>query len=149
MFPKKVLKLILLDIIIVSVHCYHYNDHNYNVISSSILFYVKFDGRLSRNIFHGGQVLCRNQSIDLQCKSFDWLLYGAGFVEGEEGVPKQILVVYIFVNYIFVNIFFIIGSILLSQDYRRVQMVLFYLSMPVDSVLWYARVGIQISNTSI
>ena len=96
-------------------------------------------------------MLCRNQSIDLQCKSFDWLLYGADFVgrEGEEGVLEQILVVYIFVNYIFVNIFFIIGSILLSQDYRRVQMVLFYLSMPVDSVLWYARVGIQISNTSI
>ena len=28
-------------------------------------------------------------------------------------------------------------------------MGLFYLSVPVDSVLWYARVGIQISNTSI
>ena len=70
----------MLDIIIASVHCYHYNDHSYNVTSSSILFYVKFDGRLSRNIFHGGQVLCRNQSIDLQCKSFDWLLYGADFV---------------------------------------------------------------------
>ena len=94
-------------------------------------------------------MLCRNQSIDLQCKSFDWLLYGAGLCWGEEGVPEQILVVYIFVNYIFVNIFFIIGSILLSQDYRRVQMVLFYLSMLVDSVLWYARVGIQISNTRI
>ena len=89
-------------------------------------------------------MLCRNQSIDLQCKSFDWLLYGAGFCWGEESVPEQILVVYIFVN-----IFFIIGSILLSQDYRRVQMGLFYLSVPVDSVLWYARVGIQISNTSI
>ena len=74
------------------------------------------------------------------------ILLGGG---GEEGVLEQILVVYIFINYIFVNIFFIIGSILLSQDYRRVQMVLFYLSMPVDSVLWYARVGIQISNTSI
>ena len=116
----KVLKLILFDIIIVSVHCYHYNAHNYNVISSSILFYVKFDGRLFKNIFHGRQMLCRNQSIDLQCKSFDWLLYGAGFCWGEESVPEQILVVYIFVN-----IFFIIGSILLSQDYRRVQMVLF------------------------
>ena len=54
-----------------------------------------------------------------------------------EGVSEQTLVVKFFVN-----IVFIIVSILMSQDYRRVQMFSFYLFMPIDGVSWRARLGI-------
>ena len=104
--------------------CYHYNAHNYNITSSFILFWFKFDRCLFGHIFQWGLVSCRSQSIDLWFESLDWFMYDTGFYWGCFRTDFSCLM---FCHYLF---------------YHWFKCFLFCLSMVIENVLWHARVGI-------